>query len=248
MKESDRYHKWVEWSEGDQVYMGKCPDLVTGIHGEDPIPLYGELCKGQKNTKQLNFVPFLTSYKEVFMIRATRFFLLIAIAALAFSGAAMAQSSQPMSMAPTKAVAVVAPASGSSVKGTVTFTQEADGLHIVASLSGLAPGVHGFHIHEFGDVSAADGTSAGGHFNPAGLPHAGPDATNRHMGDLGNITADSAGIATLDRVDAHLSLSGPNAIVGRGVVVHDKADDLATQPTGNAGARIGVGVIGVAKK
>ena len=182
------------------------------------------------------------------MIRATRSFVLTATAALAFAGAAMAQSSQPMSMGPTNAVAVISPASGSSVKGTVTFTMEAGGVHIKASLSGLAPGVHGFHIHEFGDVSAADGTSAGGHFNPAGLPHAGPEAANRHAGDLGNITADSAGNATLDRVDAHLSLSGPNTIIGRGVVVHDKADDLTTQPTGNAGARIGVGVIGVAKK
>lgn len=181
------------------------------------------------------------------MVQATRFLVLSVTAALAVIGATMAQTSQPVSMARTKAIAVIAPASGSQVKGSVTFTQEGGGVRVMATLSGLAPGVHGFHIHEFGDVSAADGTSAGVHFNPAELPHAGPDAANRHLGDLGNITADSAGNATLDRVDAHLSLSGPNTIIGRSVVVHDKADDMATQPTGNAGARIGVGVIGLAK-
>lgn len=169
-------------------------------------------------------------------------------AILVVSSAGWAQTSQPAAMGMARAIAVIHPTQGSQVKGTVTFTEEAGGVRVVASISGLAPGVHGFHIHEFGDASSADGTSAGSHFNPSGHPHAGPSAANRHAGDLGNITADNAGNATLNWLDPHIALSGPNTILGRGVVVHDKADDLTTQPTGNAGGRLGVGVIGVAKK
>ena len=89
---------------------------------------------------------------------------------------------------PNKAVAVLSPASGSAVKGTVTFTKVEGGVKVVADLEGLTPGDHGFHIHQFGDCSAPDATSAGGHFNPHGAPHAGPTAEIRHAGDLGNIT------------------------------------------------------------
>lgn len=142
------------------------------------------------------------------------------------------------------AVAAIMPASGSEVKGIVTFSaQEGGGVRIVADLTGLTPGEHGFHIHENGDCSAPDATSAGGHYNPMDMQHAGPDAVERHVGDLGNITAGEDGSAHYDRVDAHLSLDGEYSIVGRAVVVHEKVDDMSTQPTGAAGARVACGVI-----
>ena len=147
----------------------------------------------------------------------------------------------------TKAVAVLYPTQGSTVSGTVTFIKESGGMRVVADVTGLTPGTHGFHIHEFGDCSAPDGASAGGHFNPTSAPHAGPDADARHAGDLGNIIADSAGVAHYERLDSHMSFAGPNSIIGRGVIVHEKADDLTTQPTGAAGGRVACGVIGVAK-
>jgi Cu-Zn family superoxide dismutase len=146
----------------------------------------------------------------------------------------------------TKAVAVVHPLGENKVKGKVTFTQQDGGVEIVAELSGLTPGEHGFHIHEFGDCSMADGTCAGGHFNPAGAPHGGPDDAKRHAGDFGNLRADSSGNATYKRVDQHIELGGPHSIIGRSVIVHADPDDLKSQPSGNAGARIGCGVIGIA--
>ena len=146
-----------------------------------------------------------------------------------------------------KAVAVLHSASGSKVTGTVTFTKTDDGVRVVADVEGLTPGDHGFHIHEFGDCSAADATSAGGHFNPGKHPHAGPDMPMRHEGDLGNLTADAAGKAHYERVDKDLNLTGDDSIIGRSVIAHEKMDDLKTQPTGNAGARVACGVVGVAK-
>jgi superoxide dismutase, Cu-Zn family len=146
-----------------------------------------------------------------------------------------------------KAVAVLHAASGSKVTGTVTFTKTDEGVRVVADVDGLTPGEHGFHIHDFGDCTAADATTAGGHYNPGKHQHAGPDAEMRHKGDLGNLTADAAGKAHYERVDSKLQLSGEHSIVGRSVIVHEKVDDLKTQPTGNAGARVACGVIGLAK-
>ena len=147
----------------------------------------------------------------------------------------------------TKAIAVLQPTKDNpGVSGTVTFTQTGSGIQVVADIHGLTPGPHGFHIHEYGDPHSPDGMSAGGHFNPTGKPHAGPTSPARHVGDLGNIEADEKGHAKLDIVDPALSFVGPTSILGRGVVVHAKADDLKSQPAGNAGGRLAVGVIGVA--
>jgi superoxide dismutase, Cu-Zn family len=133
------------------------------------------------------------------------------------------------------------------VKGKVTFTQKEDGVEVVAELTGLSPGEHGFHVHEFGDCSMADGKCAGGHFNPTKQPHAGPDDAKRHVGDLGNIKANEDGKATYKRVDKMIALNGANSVIGRSVIVHAKPDDFKTQdPPGNAGARIGCGTIGIA--
>ena len=147
----------------------------------------------------------------------------------------------------TKAIAVLHPTKSSAVSGLVTFEATQNGVRVVANISGLLPGKHGFHIHEYGDCSADDGTSAGGHFNPGGMPHSGPMAEKRHVGDLGNIEADKDGNARLEYIDKSLAFSGPDTIVGRGVIVHEKEDDLKSQPTGDAGGRLACGVIGVAQ-
>jgi Cu-Zn family superoxide dismutase len=101
-------------------------------------------------------------------------------------------------------------------------------------------------VHQFGDCSAPDATSAGGHFNPSDHPHGAPDADERHAGDMGNIEANDQGVATLDYVDKVMKLDGPGSIIGHAVIVHEKADDLKSQPTGDAGGRIACGVVGVA--
>jgi Cu-Zn family superoxide dismutase len=145
----------------------------------------------------------------------------------------------------TKAICVVHPLGDSKVTGKVVFTKVTDGIEIAAEISGLSPGDHGFHVHEFGDCSMADGVCAGGHFNPGGKPHGKPDAAERHAGDFGNLTADASGKATYKRVDKVATLNGPNSIIGRSIIVHAAPDDFS-QPTGNAGARVGCGVIGIA--
>ncbi|HXH62015.1 MAG TPA: superoxide dismutase family protein [Fimbriimonadaceae bacterium] len=171
---------------------------------------------------------------------------LIASSMLAL-GSALATKQSPSTEMPSEAVAILLPTAGNSVSGTVRFTAVLGGVHVVADISGLAPGSkHGFHVHQFGDMSKADGTGMGGHFNPAGVPHALPPTMERHAGDLGNVTADSHGVAHLDATFQGVSLYGRNTILGRGVIVHAKADD-GGQPTGNAGARVAQGVIGVAK-
>ena len=144
---------------------------------------------------------------------------------------------------PQNAVCVLMPTKDQEVHGTVMFTQRGNSTQIVGEVRGLTPGKHGFHIHEFGDLRSDDGTSAGGHYNPEGHPHGGPDDTKRHVGDLGNITADESGKATIKMTVKGLQV---HFILGRGLVVHAKEDDLKTQPTGDAGGRVAVGVIGVA--
>jgi len=146
-----------------------------------------------------------------------------------------------------KAVAVLHPTQGNHVSGTVYFSRTPKGIEVKADVMDLSPGRHGFHIHEFGDCTAPDGTSAGGHFNPENQPHAGPDMAKRHVGDLGNIEADNSGNAHYDRTDTLLKFDGRDSIIGRGVIVHGGVDDLVSQPSGNAGPRIACGVIGVAK-
>jgi len=161
--------------------------------------------------------------------------------------AAPATAPVPTATTVSKAVCVLTPTKGSTVHGKVTFTVQADGVLVEAEVSGLKPNSkHGFHIHEFGDISAEDGASLGGHYNPAGNPHAAHDADKRHAGDLGNLEADANGVAKLSRVDKTIQINGEQCILGRGVVVHANPDDFS-QPTGNAGPRAAVGAIGVAK-
>lgn len=145
------------------------------------------------------------------------------------------------------AVVVLSPTEGNNVTGVVYFTQTDKGVHVSGMVENLTPGKHGFHVHEFGDCSDSAGKTAGGHFNPTHKKHGDRLSADRHIGDLGNIVADKDGRATIDFVDTVISLGGPNSIIGRGIIVHGGADDLVSQPSGNAGPRVACGTIGVAK-
>ncbi|RMG07934.1 MAG: superoxide dismutase family protein [Planctomycetota bacterium] len=149
----------------------------------------------------------------------------------------------------TKAVCVIQPTQGNEAHGIVRFEQMGEQVKITADIEGLKPGSkHGFHIHQWGDVSDPKGKATGGHYNPEGHAHAGPGKGMRHAGDLGNIVADAQGKAHLELTVDNISVAGlKNPIVGRGMIVHAGEDDLKSQPTGAAGARIGQGVIGIAK-
>lgn len=147
----------------------------------------------------------------------------------------------------SSASVTLAPASGQTTAGTLTLVPMGNGVHITGNIAGLkANGTHGFHIHEKGDCSAADFTSAGGHFNPNAQPHGRASQGAHHLGDQDNLTANANGVA---RVDAHFdgavigSGAALNDVVGKAVIVHADPDDYTTQPTGNAGGRIACGVI-----
>jgi superoxide dismutase, Cu-Zn family len=142
------------------------------------------------------------------------------------------------------AVAMLEPTKGNNTTGSVSFTQKGDNLTVVAKISGLTPGPHGFHIHEKGDCSSGDGMSAGGHFNPFGKPHGNPAAPDHHAGDMTALDADASGNASLTAdLDGVTIGSGAGDIVGKAVIVHKDPDDYKTQPTGNSGARVACGVI-----
>jgi Cu-Zn family superoxide dismutase len=173
---------------------------------------------------------------------------LIVLTFLSVAFIAQAQTPAEKPSAPLKATAVLHPTAGNKVGGTVTFTEVADGVQVHANITGLTAGKHGFHVHEFGDCSAPDASSAGAHFNPTNQPHAGPDDSARHVGDMGNVEANASGKATVDYVDHDMSLTNDQkSVIGRSVVVHVKADDLKTQPSGDSGARVACGAIGRAK-
>lgn len=146
-----------------------------------------------------------------------------------------------------KAVAVLHPTANNHAQGRVLFVQNGEAVKVTVDMEGLTPGQHAIHIHEFGDCTAPDAMSAGGHYNPEGHPHALPNDGPRHAGDLGNLEADSSGKAHYEITVHNISIAGTkNPIIGRAVIVHAKADD-GSQPVGNAGGRVACGVIGVAK-
>jgi len=147
----------------------------------------------------------------------------------------------------TRAVAVIHPTKGNEAKGVVTFTVVTGGIRVVADLDGLTPGDHGFHVHQYGDCSAPDGASAGDHFNPTNKKHGCPNSVEHHVGDMGNIRADQSGHAHYDAVNTDFKFDGASNIIGRSVIVHAGPDDCVSQPSGNSGAKVGCGVIGIAK-
>lgn len=161
----------------------------------------------------------------------------------ALTAVVLAACSQMTLRSPT-AVATLAPTQGNSATGTVSFTQKGNVVIVEARLEGLTPGAHGFHVHERGNCTAPDASSAGGHFNPEAAAHGGPAGASRHAGDLGNLQADASG-KVVQRVEVTgITLdAGERSIIGRAVIVHEKADDLTSQPTGGSGARVACGLI-----
>ena len=162
--------------------------------------------------------------------------------------APVVEAPQPeVEVAPPTASATLMAREGGTVAGEVTFTETDTGVRIVAHITGAPPGTHGFHIHDVGDCSSVDFKSAGGHFNPTDMPHGAPSDMERHAGDLGNVEVAEDGTAHHEASSSMITVSeGPNSIIGRGVILHEKADDLVSQPTGAAGARLACGVIALA--
>lgn len=153
----------------------------------------------------------------------------------------------PSPTAPARSATVnLAPASGSLVSGKLSAMPMGGGVHFTGEIGGLTRNAtHAIHVHEKGDCSAADASSAGGHFNPRNAPHGRPDAGPHHEGDMPNITADANGVARVNLHVQGLTLGGAavSDIAGRAVVVHAQPDDYTSQPAGNAGARVACGVI-----
>ena len=143
-----------------------------------------------------------------------------------------------------RAEARLEPRSGSTVTGTVSFQSVGQKVRVEARIAGLTPGEHGFHVHEAGDCSAADASSAKGHFNPAGRAHGHHGGSDRHAGDMPNLVADASGRASLSAEVDMLSLTeGPAGVLNRSVVIHADPDDYKSQPTGNSGKRVACGTI-----
>lgn len=168
------------------------------------------------------------------------------LAAIGLSCAALSTSH---AQEPTAAVVVLHHTQGNQAEGVIRFEPVGEKqVRVSGTVEGLTPNsVHAIHIHQFGDCTSPDGSSAGGHYNPEGHQHALLDKAERHAGDLGNLQADAQGKAILNIVVDTITINGSkNPIIGRGVIVHEKADD-GGQPTGNAGGRIACGVIGWAK-
>ncbi|VFR03452.1 unnamed protein product [Cuscuta campestris] len=162
-----------------------------------------------------------------------------------------ASASKPLTVVAAAKKAVALLKGASKVEGVVTLTQDEDGPTTVnVRVTGLSPGRHGFHLHEYGDTTNGC-ISTGAHFNPNIVTHGAPEDEVRHAGDLGNILANAEGVAEATIVDHQIPLSGPNSVVGRALVVHELEDDLGkgghelSLTTGNAGGRLACGVVGL---
>ncbi len=168
-----------------------------------------------------------------------RTMLLAAAAAVLASGCSTFEASGPQARAKLDA------APGSSVWGSVSFTEQEGKVVVRADVRNLrSSGEYGFHVHEKGDCSSPDFMSAGGHFNPGGAPHAHYGKPARHAGDMRNLQATSEGVATYVFETPLLTVRpGPNSVVGKAVVIHANADDYNSQPAGNSGPRIACGLI-----
>lgn len=176
----------------------------------------------------------------------------IAVAALTACGSAPKKTAAPPPPKPVSTAqsgqAILASASGSLVSGKLKIVPTADGVRLTGVVGGFAPNsVHAIHIHEKGDCSAVDASSAGGHFNPGMSAHGKVDSGTHHGGDMDNLVADAEGVAKVDAHARAVTLGGGagNDVAGRAVVVHAAPDDYASQPAGNAGARIACGVISI---
>ncbi|MEI6437765.1 MAG: superoxide dismutase family protein [Candidatus Omnitrophota bacterium] len=167
--------------------------------------------------------------KHIFLIPAV--FFSVATAAMAATGTAL----------------ITGTGAGSKIGGVVTFTEANGGLTIQANVVNAPPGQHGIHLHE--NASCAEGgKAAGGHFNPDKVAHGylpKDGKEHAHAGDMGNIAVDAQGKGSLSVFMPGLTLGkGEHSVAGKSVILHEKSDDFG-QPTGNAGGRIGCGVIEV---
>jgi superoxide dismutase, Cu-Zn family len=147
------------------------------------------------------------------------------------------------------AAAQLGPTQGNAVTGSLALASSAEGVHITGSVQGLKPDAEfGFHIHEKGDCSAPDGSSAGGHFNPSQQQHGNPTGGAHHAGDMPNIRSNAEGVAQVDTTAASATVHGDPAsdVIGKAIVVHEGPDDYTTQPSGNSGKRVACGVIAAA--
>ena len=169
-------------------------------------------------------------------MQARTVFALSAVAAVLLAGCAT-PASGPSAGADLQA------RSGSAVTGTVGFVETNGRLRIEARVAGLTPGEHGFHVHEVGDCSAPDASSAKGHFNPGSRAHGHFGNDEHHGGDLPNLLANAQGEAVYSAELSGLGLNTPAGVIGRSVVIHADADDYKSQPAGNSGKRIACGVI-----
>jgi Cu-Zn family superoxide dismutase len=144
----------------------------------------------------------------------------------------------------SQATAALESRSGSNTTGTAVFEEDGDQVTLTLDVSGTTPGKHGAHIHQNGDCSAADATSAGDHWNPTSKNHGSPDA-DHHLGDLGNIEIgqDGKGRLKLSKKEWRLGDGSAQDVVGKAVIIHAGEDDLVTNPAGNSGSRVACGVI-----
>ena len=178
------------------------------------------------------------------------FFLLISISILLMGCERARQQAGVLPIAPAKqANAMISSLNDSGVTGMAVFTQNGDQITVTAEIQGASPGLHAIHIHAYGDCSAPDGTSAGGHWNPTDVAHGKWGEGEFHLGDIGNITVgeDGTGRITLTTDLWEIGTGSDVDVVGQSIIVHADADDFVSQPSGAAGARIGCGVIVLAE-
>lgn len=175
------------------------------------------------------------------------------LAALAAAVAGLAACASPDGPNPrtvasarlASSAAVPQPNPQSPVQGTLEFSQVRGVVSVSGVITGLKPNAaHAFHVHEKGDCSAPDFSSAGGHFNPTSQPHGAHDGAHHHLGDMPPLMADANGTVRVSFNSESLTLTGPNSIIGKAVIVHRDPDDVTAQPAGNAGPRLACGVIG----
>lgn len=187
-----------------------------------------------------NFVSFATKISPV---------LLLIVLSISLASCAVMQKIGISSKPSKQARAAIGSASGSDLTGIAVFTQNGDKITLVVEVENTSPGVHAVHIHEKGDCSAADGTSAGGHWNPTNVAHGAWGEGEFHLGDIGNMTVGEDGTGRIAlTTDLWEIGTGSNVdVVGRGIIVHADPDDFTSQPTGAAGARIGCGAIELVK-
>ena len=172
--------------------------------------------------------------------------LLLSVGLLAFCASTPDETPETPETPPPQVVATALvdlfPTEGSEVNGSVTFEETNGRVKMTAEVSGLAPGKHGFHIHEIGDCSSPDASSAEGHWNPGNTQHGAPDSPTHHAGDLGNIEADAEGNASFQMTVDFITLSeGPNSVNSKAVIV--EADEDKFDPSRSDGARLACGVI-----